>query len=110
MPDVSESDQAHENACELIGLVDHDVVPAIDDPGFPRIVTSNPFECRGEPRKVFCADIRLPGDSLVSTREPDLLGEAGGRSAARRVLAARRRQARDCDLRRDERRRAGRAL
>ena len=28
------SRQIHENACELIWLVDHDVVPAINPPGF----------------------------------------------------------------------------
>src|SRR5687768_1516425 len=79
------SSQAHENARELIWLVDHDVVPAIDDQGIPRIVTSNPFECLGEPRKSLCVDIRLSGDPLVSARELDLLGEAGGR--LRRHLA-----------------------
>ena len=38
------------------------------------------------------------------------LGEAGGRAVAARLVAARGRQAGDRDLRRDERRRAGRAL
>ena len=38
------------------------------------------------------------------------LGEAGRRPVAGRIVAARRRQARDRDLRRDERRRAGRTL
>src|SRR5688572_5690143 len=79
------SGQAHENARELIWLVDHDVVPAINDPVFPRWVTSNPFLSLREPRKVLCADIRLSGDALESTRELDLLGEAGGR--LRRHLA-----------------------
>src|SRR5688572_2649031 len=79
------SDQAHENARELIGLVDHDVVAAINGVGFPGCVTSNPFERAGEPRKFLCADIGLPGDPLVSTREFDLLGEAGSR--LRRHLA-----------------------
>src|SRR5687767_12502427 len=79
------SSQAHENARELFWLVDHDVVPAINDPGFPRRVTSNLFEGRREPLKVLCADKRLSGDPLISTRELDLLGEAGGR--LRRHLA-----------------------
>src|SRR3982750_2811049 len=81
----SGSGQAHENARELIGLVEHDVMSAINDPRFPRRVTSNPFEGRCESRKLLCADISLAGDPLVSTRELDLLGEAGGR--LRRHLA-----------------------
>src|SRR3982750_3527391 len=75
----SGSGQAHENARELIGLVEHDVVPAINDPRFPGPITSNLFESGSEPCKVLRADIRLAGDPLVSTRELDLLGEAGGR-------------------------------
>src|SRR3954469_24943518 len=60
-------------------------MPAIDDPDFPRRVTSNPFEGTCEPRKVLCADVRFSSDPLVSARHLDLLREAGGR--LRRHLA-----------------------